>query len=122
MKILEKLLGAKAIVEGFGKQPPAQAIAQARADICFKCPYNYLGAWSVSSRVAEVIHAQREEKLRLKLRVEGEEKLGVCEVCGCPMILKVWYDAETIWKHTPDAVYNRYPEWCWLQKERKPPQ
>lgn len=125
MKLLDKLLGAKAIVDGFGKSPPPRELAQKRSDICTKgfeggkpCPYNYLGAWSITSRIAEMIHKQREIKLQLKLQVDGEEKLGVCEVCGCPMMLKVWYDAETIWNHTSDAAYSKYPSWCWLQKEK----
>lgn len=121
--------GAEAILDGFGKSPPSQELAQERADSCLKgappdqntgskkCPYNHLGGFSITAKASELIHAQREKKLALKLRVEDEEGLGVCKVCKCFLPLKVFYDIETIYGHTEDSVLASFPDWCWIKRE-----
>ena len=115
--------GIEAICEGFGKAPPPQDVAQARADICtgrlsgVPCPHNHKGAFSITAKAAQIIHAQRQRKLELKLAVEGESSLGVCHVCGCALPLKIWFDTETLYNHTDDSTLARFPDFCWLKKE-----
>jgi hypothetical protein len=115
--------GAKAILDGFGEAPPSHGVAQARADICSgrlsgrPCPANHRGGWIVTDKIAQVIRAQRERKLELNLRVEGEELLGQCTACRCPLFLKVFYDEETIYSYTPDTVFDKMKEAneaCWM--------
>jgi hypothetical protein len=97
--------GIDALCEGFGKSPPPQDVAQARADICTgrlngtPCPNNHRGTFSLTAKAAQIIHAQRQRKLQLELRVDGEESLGVCKTCGCYLPLKVFFDTETIKPH-----------------------
>ncbi len=125
--IKETINGAKAILEGFGENPPPQEVAQARADVCLhsgkdgkRCPHNHVGGFSVTASIGSVIQAQREKKLQLKLRVDGEEELGVCTICRCPMFLKVFYDWNTIYGHTTDETFTQFRDkWpsCWMVKE-----
>ncbi len=123
MNPVEAFNGASALLEGFGKEPPSQEVAQARSDVCtgrltgHPCKANYLGGWAISSEIARVIHAQRQKKLQLHLEVQGESTLGTCKVCRCPLALKVWYDAETIRSHTTDDKFDQLKETnpqCWI--------
>jgi hypothetical protein len=119
--------GAKAILEGFGDSPPPQEVAQARANVCLsggtdkdgnptKCPNNHTGGWSITTKASQIIHAQRQRKLELKLAVDGETSLGICKVCKCYLPLKVWYGIETIYEHTPDSTLADFPSFCWIKK------
>ncbi len=125
--IKETINGAKAILDGFGENPPPQEVAQARADVCLhsgkdgtRCPHNSLGSWTLTTAIAQVIQAQREKKHQLKLSVDGEEGLGVCKICRCPVFLKVFYSWDTIYGHTTDETFNTFRDkWpsCWMVKE-----
>ena len=101
----------------------AQAKAQARADICSgrisgrKCPFNYQGGWLLPQAVADTVRRWFELKNHLKLRVEGEEKLGHCEVCNCVLSFKVHVPRQTTLNHTPDIEYEKFPSFCWLKTE-----
>lgn len=123
MTTKEAIKGAIAIVDGFGKEPPSQEVAQARANACLtgmdgqKCRYNYLGGWIVNTNVAMAIHKMRELKNQMKLEVQNEQKLGTCEICKCVLPLKVWYDFETIFSHTTDETFLKFPPWCWMKQE-----
>lgn len=115
--------GAAALVEGFGKEPPDQGTCQHRADICtgrlsgVPCPHNHRGAVSLTVKVAQAVHAMRQLKLERKLNVEGESALGVCKVCGCDLVTKVFYDPVTIHNHTTDETLSKFPGFCWIKKE-----
>lgn len=115
--------GAHAILEGFGEAPPSQEVGQSRADSCIrgnngnKCPFNHTGAFSITAKASQIIHAQRQRKLELKLTVDGEASLGVCKICSCFLPLKVWYDIKTIYDHTEDATLAKFPDWCWIKRE-----
>lgn len=115
--------GAEAILHGFGKQPPPQESAQARADICSgrlsgtPCPNNHKGSFSLTAQASAIIHAQRQRKLELKLAVEGEESIGVCRICGCYLPLKVWFDTATIYEYTTDYTLEKFPSFCWIKQE-----
>lgn len=118
----EIINGAEAILDGFGRTPPSQSVAQARADVCtghatgFPCPANYRGGWAVSTEIARVLHAQRQKKLELKLEVERENQLGTCEKCKCFLPLKIWYDDDTIYNHTADTTFQAMKQInpaCW---------
>lgn len=78
------------------------------------------GGWTVTTAVGAVIQAQREKKHQLKLRVDGEESLGICTICRCPLFLKVFYDWDTVYGHTTDDKFREFREkWpaCWMVKE-----
>lgn len=127
MNVSQAISGVKAAVEEFGKEPPSQELRQSRADVCTgrltgkPCPQNYLGAWRVTDVAVSIIKGQLERKRDLALRVEGEDKLGTCEACSCPLFLKVHYNFQTIYDHTSDQQFEKLraanPE-CWQWKER----
>lgn len=118
-----RINGAAALLEGFGDSPPSQEVAQSRANACLHgeegnpCRFNHRGGFSLTALASSIIHAQRQKKLELNLRVEGEENLGVCRVCSCYMPLKVWLSTKILFDHTDDSAIQRFPDWCQIKKE-----
>jgi hypothetical protein len=113
---------------GDGMHPVAPELAQRRADICNKgvdgqrCPKNVkahpllLVTGPVSRRIQE--HIAHKEGMNLS--VIGEQTLGVCEVCICPMPLKVWTPLETIEKRTKPEMMEKFPAHCWIKNHDQP--
>jgi hypothetical protein len=105
---------------GEGLQP--DPLAQDRADICTgrlsgkPCPYNYLGRWMLPEAVAGTIKKLVEVKTHLKLEVDGEDKLGFCEICNCKLSLKVHVPLNVILNNPPSGDF---PPWCWVKKEQQ---
>lgn len=98
---------------GSGGNVVDRDVAQARADVCLKCPL-HTAKWSFVESVAGAIKQQIGLKKHLKLRVDGEKKLHVCSVCGCAMRLKIWLPMERI---KPDGdEKSKYDPNCWLLK------
>lgn len=128
MNIQEATNGIKAAIEEFSHDPPPQSVRQARSDICTgrlsgkKCPHNFQGAWRLTDTAAHIIKTQLERKRELALDVEGEDNLGTCEVCKCPLFLKVHYSWQTVYGHTSDDMFHKLhaanPE-CWMWAERE---
>jgi hypothetical protein len=102
---------------GAGGIPVPLPEAQARADICLKCPFNYKGNWLWKVAVSMAISAQMMLRQAMNLRLEGEESLGVCELCGCMLKLKTHVPFRHIYRFTSDQQFTKYPDFCWQQKE-----
>lgn len=83
-------------------------IAEARAAVCVKCPYNSFPdrgpflAWIEDIAVACV----GEKKVSVK------EKLGVCAICSCPLRSKVFIDEE-LPPFTPLQIEKMEAVKCW---------
>ena len=90
--------------------------AQQRAGICVQCPYNEARPFEEAFKgvVATAIRQQLELKSKLKLHVEGEERLHVCTLCGCMLTLKVHVPLHIARENTPD--WQNYPNYCWLTR------
>lgn len=114
----------------FGEGGHPDPRAQDRGDVCSgrlsgnPCPYNYRGGWIVPKKVADTIRRFVEIKNHLKLRVEGEERLGHCEVCQCELSFKIHYPLNVIMNHTSAEEYAKFPPnaehpefHCWLKTE-----
>ena len=71
-------------------------------------------------KVADTVRRWFELKNHLKLQVEGEDKLGHCEICNCVLSLKVHVPRQTILNHTSAEEYAKYPSFCWLLTEGEP--
>jgi len=88
-------------------------LAQKRANICITCPQNK------QKTLLEIVGIHVKNQLQLKnhlqLRVDGEKKLHVCDVCDCVLKLKIWREIEKI-APTPEER-PKYPEFCWLVNE-----
>jgi hypothetical protein len=86
--------GSSVIVEWLesGAEAVPQEQANQRAGICVQCPKNGTGGWEkyftepASNAIRAVVNRKREMKLQTPL----DDKLGVCEACDCPMVLKIW--------------------------------
>ncbi len=109
--------GAEIIREwlGAGAVTIDPSLAQKRADICAACPMNIHGG-TISASIAQAVKRQVEIKNKLKLRVDGEKKLGRCSACSCESRLKIWLPLERILPD-PEEMQNFDPK-CWLRNEQ----
>lgn len=130
------LAGARVIKDawlGEGREPVDAVLAQRRADTCVKeCSadpqtdkehsHNRIGGFfnKVKAVVAQAVLEQRRIKTRLGLKVEGEDKLGTCDICGCNNELRVWTPMETILEHAVVPLEN-YPKHCFMRIENQKP-
>ncbi|HEU4344047.1 MAG TPA: hypothetical protein VFU31_21030 [Candidatus Binatia bacterium] len=114
-------VGSKIIIDwlGSGGQPVAQELAQARADVCLQCPKNQEGHFvaKLTAFVAKAIHDQRREKLRMGLRVNGEDRIHTCSVCSCHLPLKLFVPYDVIAARTLESEWKEFPDFCWVLKE-----
>lgn len=130
--MFKKLLTGAAILKDWwedGGQPVPKNQSQARADICagkasgIPCAYNKPGFVPIES-AAEFIRHQIERKNKLKLAVDGEEKLHTCSICWCSLPLKIHTPIEHILVHTDIETLKEFadkkPE-CWINLEQQNP-
>ncbi len=102
---------------GAGGQPVEKSEAQRRSEICLKCPLNVEPKWwerMTKNPIAEAIRVTLELKHGMNLSVEGEDKCGVCKICGCALPLKIWVGME----HIRNQVGNLQdaPAFCWMKE------
>ena len=119
--VSKAVAGARILYEWFGEGgvPVEQSLAQKRADCCISCPKNDPNRSHLSS-LSEAAHKQLEHRAELKMAVTGEDKLGVCLVCHCPMKLKVHTPIDLIGKYTDNATMeklDKIPTPCWVRDE-----
>ena len=106
--------GAKHIKDwlGSGGQVVSYQEAQGRANTCLTCAKNKKG-FQVTSVVAMAIKKHLEIKNSMKLRVNGEKRLGACEACGCQLRLLIWQTQDRI---RMQSEGEELPEFCWKLK------
>lgn len=97
---------------GSGGRVAEREEAQARADICLKCPMNDTGA-SIATPLALGIKRMLELKNQSKLRVIGEKSLGLCGACGCVLRLQVWQEGSMVAAQLTEEEKLQLPEYCW---------
>lgn len=85
--------------------------AQARADVCLKCPNNVPES-SVTGVVADGVRRMLEFKNKVGLRVDGEKSLGACAVCKCVLRLQVHEPAELLKLQIKNGK-EVFPFQCW---------
>lgn len=107
MSVLVEWLGA-------GGVPVHAGIAASRATVCETCPRNRKARWweGAKTGVADVIRAHLQSKNDAELTVPNEAELGMCDVCGCVLALKVHTPMEHILSQTP---LPEFPEHCWIK-------
>jgi len=102
------------------------AESQARADVCTgrlsgkPCP-RHVQSWDFNGPTRQVIRIEMEKRTNAGRKLQDEDAVKVCSVCGCWLPLKVDVPFVTIWKHTSDAMFDQFPKDspCWITKERK---
>lgn len=102
-----------------GRDPVLTEVAEKRAGVCVGCPKNLPGdLFSIFTKpIAGLVRSQIEDKRRLKLRTTLDDKLGVCDACGCPMELKVHFPLDIIKKHMKQPEIDQLDPRCWILKE-----
>jgi hypothetical protein len=101
-----------------GPDPVAPDKAEARASVCAMCPYNQPEAsFSIVGAAAETFKALMEVRARKKIQTSNDEKLGVCDVCGCHLKLKVHTPLELVESGTPEDMLQMFPKICWVRTE-----
>lgn len=115
---VDNVEGAKTIFEWFGAggKPVEPQLAQARADICLKCPHNG-GRKLFTGAIAAMVKSLAGVKAKMNLTVTGEDDLGSCVQCGCHIPTKIWVPLEHLTR-SDDEI--RFPEHCWIRKEKTP--
>ena len=101
---------------GDGNHPVSQEAAQSRANICLECEHNQPRVGMVES-VAVAIKEQVDLKNALDLTVSGELALKTCNVCDCPLRLKVWIPLSYQTKYMKADELRNFPAHCWLRTE-----
>lgn len=123
MRLLEKAKqyanGVVILTEwlGDGADTVPKEQAQARANVCLKCPMN-VREFAFPETVAAVIRKQVEIKNKINLRLNGEKSLHTCSGCGCVIKLKCWLKLDRLGLDADGLV--KFDQSCWLRKEFKP--
>lgn len=107
---------------GAGLKPVHPDQSQKRANICLKCPHNDMTltiADVFKGKVADTVRRQIELKNHMQLRVEGEKRLGICDICECVLRLKVHVPLQFIDENTDEETAKLFPEHCWYVQEKK---
>jgi len=104
-----------------GTPPVPTAIAEARAAVCAACPKNTAGDFTswFTKPAALAIQSQIEKLADRKLATSHDAKLNVCDVCLCPLKLKVHTPLHYIKHNMPEPVFldlEQVPG-CWIIKE-----
>ncbi len=104
-----------------GAPPVAKETSEIRASTCAKCPKNGKGDFTswFTKPASEVIGKQIERINGMKLTTSVDATLNVCEVCLCPLKVKVHTPMTFIKAHmSPDtlAELRQVPN-CWIPKE-----
>lgn len=104
-----------------GADPVAQEVAERRAFICSKCPKNTKGDFTsfFTAPAAGVIKRQVEQLQGRKLTTKLSNELNICDVCLCPLKLKVHTPISFIKQHMSDEVLAKLKgvEGCWIPAE-----
>lgn len=95
------------------------AVAESRARVCMDCPHNGKGGIEAyfTEPISNKIRRQLELKNDMELATPSDEKLGICDLCDCPLKLKVWTPMPYIRNHMPQSVKDALPDFCWIRKE-----
>ena len=105
-----------------------QELAEQRATVCVSCPKNGRGDFTrwFTIPAAERIHKQIERLKDVKLATSKDDQLGVCEVCLCPLRLKMHTPIEFVGKYLSAelraelaAVQTGLGTSCWVTSEIK---
>ncbi len=105
---------------GEGAVPPEQSAK--RAAVCAACPKNVPGDFATwfTKPASEAIRRQLERVKDRALSTPDDAKLNVCEVCYCPMKLKVHTPLPYINAHLTQEVLDQLQGGsnCWILAER----
>ena len=115
--------GVKVMLDwlGSGLKPVDAPVAEARAQICAKCPQNQEGNFfqRIEGAVAARIKKTVELKNSMKLQTTVDDKLHSCMACDCWNPLKVFVPIDHILAHDSEEVRKKLDPGCWILAESK---
>jgi hypothetical protein len=90
-----------------------------RAGVCVRCPMNSPGDMTsfFTVPVANAIRAALNQREGWNLKTGYDDKLGVCDACGCVTKLKVHMPIELIAKKLQPEVRGALHSSCWIKSE-----
>lgn len=104
------------------EEPPVEtALSESRAATCVACPLNGKGdftAW-FTTPAAAAIKRQIERMQQRNISGTLDDKLGICEACLCPNVLKTKTPMKFIKPHLSDEVIQelKVGKDCWIISE-----
>jgi hypothetical protein len=118
--------GVRTLNDWLESEEPAVSDVQsaARAAVCAVCPKNVPGDFSTwfTKPASEAIRLQLEKVKNRKLSTPSDELLNVCDVCLCPMKLKVHTPMKYVNAHLTQGILDELASAnsnCWIIAERK---
>lgn len=104
-----------------GEPAVATSLADHRSAVCAKCPHNGRGDFTkwFTAPAAEAIKRQMEKLSERHLNTVNDANIDVCEICLCPLKLKVHTPFPFIKAHLSDAIaaeLKAVPN-CWIIAE-----
>lgn len=111
--------GAKTLTEwlGEGGITVDQETAQRRTDTCLKCDLNQFGNQIVDV-VAAAIKKTVELKNDLGLTTNGIKNLETCQLCSCPLRLKIFVPISNVKRSLTPKEFELAPAFCWMVTEK----
>jgi hypothetical protein len=114
--------GGRTLVEWVADGAPTvpNELAEARAAVCAECPKNGEGGFEsyFTRPVSEAIRKELVKRHTRNLSTSLDDKVNVCEVCLCPIKLKLHMPIENISKRMDAQTKKELPEHCWIIKEQ----
>lgn len=104
-----------------GEPPVDSATSEIRASACAKCPRNGKGGFDswFTRPASEMIKKQLERITGMKLQTTHDAQINICEICLCPLKVKVHTPVKFVRSHTKPEVMAelRAVPGCWVPKE-----
>lgn len=96
---------------------PAETAA-VRAKICVDCQFNVKGGLETffTKPASEAVRRGLELARGWKLSIPQSEMVNICDVCLCPLKLKIWIPLSFIQARMPAEVGAAMPDWCWIKR------
>lgn len=122
--VIPKLVtGAETLIDwlGDGAPPVPQEVANSRASVCVGCKFNVKGDWSTwfTAPISEGIRKRIQVRDDMGLSTPYDSNLHVCDICRCPLKLKMHVPRSYILSKLSEDTKNDLAEnapWCWMHK------
>ena len=103
-----------------GANPVSAEVANARAQVCVKCPLNSpeaLGSF-FTKKASELIRKEIEQRKVFDMTTPYDDKLGICKACLCVLTLKCHCPLSYINEHMAPEVKADLDPGCWILHEK----
>lgn len=107
---------------GSGLKPVEKTKAETRASVCVNCKQNQDPNWiqKMESALANKFKTLIEIKNDLQLKTPHDDRLHSCQICDCPLVVKIHVPIEHVLKDMSEATLNALEKVdppCWIIEE-----